>query len=552
MREPRWPGWLSATAIVLVFVLATIWFTYPQITVLGSAPPHNDPLFSTWRLAWVAHQLRTAPAQIFDANILYPAQGTLLYSDAFLLLGLFAAPLIWSGVPVIVAYNILILVSFVFAGLAAFVFIRYLTASTLAAVIGGLIYAFSPYRFGHYMHQELLWNGWIPLALWGLHRTIDTGRWRPALVTALCLVAQMYSSIYYGIFLATFMAIVSIALLALRVIAWRGPALKHLIAAAALSGVLIAPYLFVYAKSAAIVGERQESEAAYFSAEAMDYLAAPKINWLYGWTSGRWTAREGDEMHLFPGLCAVVLAAIGLWPPISRVRVAYAVALVLAIDLSLGFNGISYRLLFALTPLFRGLRATARFATFVQLTIALFAACGVARLLERALARRALAALLVAGVSGVLVLEYTNRSIPLVHLATRPSLLSQWLRQQKPTVVLELPVARLSALPGSDPHYQFESTFHWHQLVNGYTSFVPPRYAKFLERMDAFPDERSAGALRASGAELFIVHPQWFSRETTPHVTLEWFQRQPDFRFEGAFADHAGSVLVFRRVRSAS
>src|SRR6266508_2126841 len=97
MRDARWREPLFASLIVLAFALATIWFTYPQINVLDSVPPHNDPLFSTWRLAWVAHQLRTAPAHLFDANILYPARGTLLYSDAFPLLGLFATPLIWIG-----------------------------------------------------------------------------------------------------------------------------------------------------------------------------------------------------------------------------------------------------------------------------------------------------------------------------------------------------------------------------------------------------------------------------------------------------------------------
>src|SRR5262249_20670274 len=169
---------------------------------------HNDPMFTTWRLAWVAHQLRTEPIHLLNANIVYPSHNALLFSDAFPLLGLFATPLIWSGLAPIVAYNVLILASFLFSGLTAYVFVRHLTGSTLAGVIGGLIYAFAPSRFGHYVHQELLWTGWIPLALWGLHKTIETRRWRYAMLTALSLVAQTYSSIYYGIFLASFLAMI--------------------------------------------------------------------------------------------------------------------------------------------------------------------------------------------------------------------------------------------------------------------------------------------------------------------------------------------------------
>jgi len=539
---------ISTTAIVLVFVLGTIWFTFPQINALDSVPQHNDPMFSTWRLAWVAHQLQTDPRHLLTANIIYPSYHSFLFSDAFLLLGFFATPLMWSGLPPIVAYNILILASFVFAGIAAFVFIRHLSGSTLAGVMGGVIFAFAPTRFGHYVHQELLWTGWIPLALWALHRTIETARWRYALVTALCLVAQTYSSIYYGIFLATFIGIVSGCLVLFRVLDWRSLAFKRLVAGAVLSGMLIAPYVYLYRQSEKIVGLRDKWEVTQYSARPQSYLTAPSYSWLYGWTFAKWVSPKApDETVLFPGVCAVILAVIGLWPPLTRVKVAYAIALLLAFDWSLGFNGLTYPFLFEL-PVFRGLRATARFSVFVQLALALFAAYGFARLLERVVARRAAVVALVAIVSGLLVVEYTNRKLPLLRAATQPSTLSRWLLQQPAnTVLLELPVPKTDALPVRDPHYVFESTFHWRPMVNGYTAFVPPRYLHFLEHMDSFPDARSAGAIRASGADVIVVHPQWFKTRNDSEG-IEWLRKQPDFRYEGAFADHAGSVLVFRRV----
>jgi hypothetical protein len=540
---------ISNAVIILLFVLGTIWFTFPQVTSLDSVPQHNDPMFSTWRLAWVAHQLRLDPSQLLNANINYPSYRSFLFSDAFLLLGFFATPLIWSGLPPIVAYNVLILASFIFAALAAFVFIRHLTGSTLAGAIGGAIFAFAPIRFGHYVHQELLWTGWIPLSLWALHRTIETSRWRYALVTALSLVAQTYSSIYYGIFLATFLGVVSACLVLFRVLDWRSEAFKRLVAGAALSAALIAPYVYLYRQSEKIVGMRPQWEVAQFSAEPQSYLVSPSYNRLYGWTFEKWVSPKAvDETQLFPGICAIVLAAIGLWPPFTRVKVAYLIAMLLAFDLSLGFNGLLYRLVFYL-PVFQGLRATARFSVFVQLGLALFAAYGFSRLLQRTLPSRALTVTLVAGVAGILFIEYTNRALPLVRAQTRPSTLSRWLQQQPPsTVLLELPVPKADALPGLDPHYVFESTFHWHPLVNGYTAFVPPRYVHFLERMDDFPDtEQSTDALRKSGADVIVIHPAWL-RTKNEIESLNWFKEQPDFRFEGTFTDHAGSVIVFRHL----
>jgi hypothetical protein len=70
-------------------------------------------------------------------------------------------------------------------------------------VTAGIIFAFVPYRFGHYMHLELQWTVWIPWAFWALHRTFETGSRRHAALLGAFLALQFMSSIYYGPFLAT-------------------------------------------------------------------------------------------------------------------------------------------------------------------------------------------------------------------------------------------------------------------------------------------------------------------------------------------------------------
>ncbi len=92
------------------FTLLTLVLTYPQVQQMASAMgQHYDSLFSTWRLAWIAHQLPRDPLHLFDANIFHPEPGALSYSDAMLLPGLLGAPLIWMGVHPIVVYNLLVL-----------------------------------------------------------------------------------------------------------------------------------------------------------------------------------------------------------------------------------------------------------------------------------------------------------------------------------------------------------------------------------------------------------------------------------------------------------
>ena len=79
---------------VTVFAICLAAFvTWPHVMHLSTSIfSHHDPYFSIWRLAWVAHALATSPRHLFDANIFYPATGTLAYSDATLLEGVLAAP----------------------------------------------------------------------------------------------------------------------------------------------------------------------------------------------------------------------------------------------------------------------------------------------------------------------------------------------------------------------------------------------------------------------------------------------------------------------------
>ena len=181
--------------------------TYPQVRYLdtGVSPDIGDPLLSTWRISWVAHQIVRDPLHLFDGNIFHPTRYTLAFSDAMLVPALTVAPLIWLGVPQLVAYNLLLLSGFALSGIGMFVLVRSLTGQIGAALVAGFVFAFLPYRFMHYAHLELQMAQWMPLCLWAFHRTLKSGRLRDGVLTGLFFALQTLSSIYYGIFFATFM-----------------------------------------------------------------------------------------------------------------------------------------------------------------------------------------------------------------------------------------------------------------------------------------------------------------------------------------------------------
>src|SRR4029450_1755931 len=249
--------------------------TWPQALVLKThAFDHQDVFFNLWRLRWIAHALSTSPGALFNGNIFEPERGVLAYSDAMLVEGVLAAPLLGVGVPPVLVHNLMLLGAIIASAVGIFVLARHLTGNTGGAFAAGIIFAFAPYRFEHYMHMELQWAVWSPWAVWARKRTIETGPVRFGLLTGLCLALQVASSVYYGVFLSILIATVALV----QLIMLRGRALarsvRALVLGAALAAAIAGIYSLPYSAAAARVGTRSTSEVKTFSARPRDYRVA--------------------------------------------------------------------------------------------------------------------------------------------------------------------------------------------------------------------------------------------------------------------------------------
>lgn len=504
-------GWNEATSrpgrrsivlpTLLLFTVLTAVMTYPQLLHMGdSVYDPGDPLLNLWALSWVAHQAPRAIAHLFDANIFFPEQWTLAYSETLLAPAVLAAPLLWMGVSGLLVYNIVFVSGFILSGLGTALLVRHLTRNTAAAIVAGTIFAFLPFRFDHYAQLQLQQAEWIPLALWSFHRMMDRGRLRDGLWLGVCVTAQLLSCMYYGIFLAGYLVVVGGALMLSNLPVTRSR-LKVLAASVALALALFAPVARAYVGAREVVGERGTKEVIGFSATWRNYLAAPETNRLYGWSADRF---GGLERRLFPGLVAVALAAVALWPPWSPVRAAYALGLMFAVDLTLGFNGLMYRFLYEHAAPFRALRIPALAVILVGFSLAVLAGFGVARMSARITAPGARAVLALVVCVAVLA---ECRSTP-VQLTTIPGAppaiygdLLHEVGDSPPAVLVEVPV-----LFGGDQTYMYYSTFHWQSMVNGYSGFFPGSYQQLRAVMQRFPDALSLGVLRERGARYAVIH----------------------------------------------
>jgi hypothetical protein len=516
-----------SSAVIALYTGLAAAMTYPQVRDLGSAVSldQGDVLFSTWRLAWVAHQLPRDPLHLFDGNIFYPEPGTLAFSDAMIVPALMGAPLLWLGVPPIAVHNILFLAAFALSGAAMFALVRSLTRHLGAALLAGFVFAFLPFRFVHYAHLELQITMWMPLCLWAFHRTIKRGDVASGLMTGLFFALQCLSSWYYGIFLATFLVPFGVAVLVAESSAIRRRSLRPLAAGGLLAAVLTMPMAVPYFAARASVGERPVSEIEFYSATPRNYLAAHHRNVMFGRSTSQW---GGQERELFMGVVVPLIALVGLWPPLSAARIAYALGLVVAFDISLGFNGMLYPWLHAYVLPYRGLRVPARMAMIVGMSLSVLVGFGMARLARLTRSRQlAFAAFLI--LSGLVFTEY--RSAPVLGYAkTTPPRIYERLPKDSASVLLELPLLQPDV--AIEPIYMYFSTFHWQRLVNGYSGFSPPSYQVLLEKLARFPDEASIAELRRRGVTHVTVHGA-FLRPTDYDTLVSRLDRSGNFRLIG-------------------
>ena len=102
---------------------------FPQLQRMDSVPDLGDPLLSIWRTGWVYHKLGGDARPLFSPNIFYPHQLTFAYSDSMLLPALTTAPLLVLGVQPVIAYNVVLVLSFIASAFAMYLLAVYLTGT---------------------------------------------------------------------------------------------------------------------------------------------------------------------------------------------------------------------------------------------------------------------------------------------------------------------------------------------------------------------------------------------------------------------------------------
>jgi hypothetical protein len=202
-------------AAALYFAL-TLLLTYPlSVNPHRTVIAHNsDDEEVMWIVGWDVHAFTHQPLSIFDANILHPEPRTLAYAENLIGSALIAAPVMWLSGNLVLAFNVVALLSCCLCGLGAFVLGRRLGMSVAAALLCGMIFAYSPPRFMRTIQIHVGAVQWIPFALASLHTYLDEGR-RRALWLAVAFVTLQALTSGHG---AVFAGVAVVFLLAYRMV----------------------------------------------------------------------------------------------------------------------------------------------------------------------------------------------------------------------------------------------------------------------------------------------------------------------------------------------
>ena len=285
----------------------------------------GDPVFVCWVLLWTSGQVFSflsgdfgALSRFWHGNIFYPEPLTLAYSEHFTAQMLQALPVLAVTDNVILVYNLLFLSTFVLCGLGTFLLVRDLTGKPLAALVAGLAFAFAPYRIDQFAHLQILSAQWMPFALFGFRRYLETGRRRALVGGSAALIAQNLSCGYYLLFFAPFAAAYVVYELAARRrlgdwAAWRAFAIAGFVVAL-ISLPFLTPYLEVRRSG---VGVRSMSEIAMYSADSYAFATSTARSWLWGERLAVFPRAEGQT---FPGFAILSLAVVGIVGGLLRWR----------------------------------------------------------------------------------------------------------------------------------------------------------------------------------------------------------------------------------------
>jgi hypothetical protein len=407
------------TAVIAVAAAAPSVFPLSSLGTVSDDPA--DAKLFLWNFWWLRQAIDRLANPLETGLLLYPNGASLALHSYPLPYGLVSLPF-QAALPgptgLVVAFDVIVALSFALSALGAYVLALKATSNRSAAVLAGLIYACMPFHFLNMARLHVLAAEFL---VWFVVAWISfderPGRAR-AVVVGVVLAATVWTSPEYALAAVGFAG-----LWAFRSGRWRPRLPPNAMLAAAVALALALPWLLAQAlalTAGELSASRSLAEVQSWSPALASFVVPSRVNPFYGTMFERFgdygvTGTIGMRSETSIALTVWVLAGIG----VSRMRrdrsifwaVAAAVFLVLTLGPRLRLTGrletnipLPYLALYYAVPPLRSSRDPTRLLPMVMLMMSILAAFGFRAWLDT-LGRRGVRTAALVAVACLLLLE---------------------------------------------------------------------------------------------------------------------------------------------------
>lgn len=206
--------------VLFLFLLTTFYlllataFTWPlakQLTTHGFGIDEDSPyhIWHNWWFKFSLLDLKQSP--LVTDYIFHPQNIPLAFDANAFVFSALTLPLYLLTNNVILASNIIFILSFALSGLGAYLLAEYIlkprkVAARLAAILAGVIYAFSPYTFAQAIagHTNLTSTWFLPFYVLFLYRALKEKNWKLGILAGIFLGLQFLNDLTYTAFTLLF------------------------------------------------------------------------------------------------------------------------------------------------------------------------------------------------------------------------------------------------------------------------------------------------------------------------------------------------------------
>lgn len=520
--------------VFLYFLFATLYITYPLIfNLTDTLPSLGDESLITWIISWNIHSFITDPSNIFNANIFYPYQNSLSFSDAFFTSSVIAFPFILiTGQPAI-AYNINLIISLATLGFFTYLLVLFLSKDQFSGIISGTLVAFSTYTLNRTMHLQLISIQWIPLCILFFLLYIKKQQFKYLIFLSIFFILQSANSFFPGYFL---LLCFSIILLSIYLKDKKSLVLffnKKVYGLIILTGFVLLPIAIPYFKTSSEFSYVRDIRDAIHFANRPEYTFYPNGSTRLEKFLIQAIYPKDKGPYFYDGYIGLAFFILTFFMIIYRFIfskkdphnyfLSFFIIGISSFILSLGpvlqWGGrvikdpfiipLPYAVLYYLIPGFKGFRNSARWEMLMLFVMSIAIGLALAKLMSKKSLLVKIFITFIICATIILEFNFPKQYAKVPKKEEFPKVYSFINTLPKDAVIIEFPIYNWDMLPYSKQELMREyfSTAHFRKMVNGGSGFTPSPWQEMVRSlMIEFPNNKSLDSLKKIKVKYIILH----------------------------------------------